>query len=298
MTLPLCVAIPSWGKPYVELAIKWTIPATLAALACRDEAAPPPRFFIHTDDRAAFAKALVGHAIEFFDHKVDLRERDGAWIAFKRAHREALARTPEGSVAVLLNSDIVVSRETFVVVDRVFADPVKKAVVSVGIRTLIDGNKPPLGVDAQTLSRWIWSHRHSITDDCIWGRGRTGHPTILFFEDGANVAMHGFHLTPMFVRKDRDLEFKGTIDDDMLEHYADDEVFFVRNGEFAVAELSPAGKAHKRAPRLDLTSVVEFGGPRFSDSHMRNFGNRIKVIGEPREHPAVQQILAGLRATR
>ena len=141
----------------------------------------------------------------------------------------------------------MVSIETFAAVDAALQDE-KKVGVSVGIRTLIDGNVPPIGADAETLSRYIWAHRHSITEECIWGSGRTHHPTILFFDHAANggaaVSMHCFHLTPMFIVKDRPLNFLGTIDDDVLEAYGEDQIVYFNNREFAVCELSPANKRH------------------------------------------------------
>lgn len=289
---PLFISIPAFGKAYVDLAVRYTIPGVLASLReCEGE--PPPTFIVHTDDRAKFQAALPGQKIEFMPLAPPVG-RDGPWHTFKQAHRDAIAKTPQGAILALLNSDIVISRETFAFVDQTFANnPDKKVIVSVGIRTLIDGNTPPIGVSAAELNRWIWTHRHPITDECIWQGGRSHHPTILFFEQGSEVSMHCFHLTPMFIVKDaRVMQFKGTIDDDLLERYQEDEICFARDGEMAFAELSPKWKTHPFGKPLSVDAVINFGERRFRPSHVRNFRQRYAVIGRPAaNHPVVDQIL-------
>lgn len=285
---PIIIAVPAWTPPYVDLAVKYTIPAALASLAkspFRDVT-----FLMHTDDPARMAEAVGTSA------KVDVRQinphgdGDHAWRLFKQAHKDALAMTPIGGVACLLNSDIVVSKETFAIV----ADELehKKVVVSVGIRTAIDHASPPIGVSAGELFEWIWANPHHITRECIWGKGKTHHPTILFFESDEGVAMHCFHLTPMFIRKDRDLHFLGTIDDDLLASYKDDDIHFMTDGAAAFAELSPDWKTHPVQWPLSVDGVLNFGERRFSPAHLRNFSQRMRVLGNPtKNHPAVDDIL-------
>lgn len=291
------IAIPAWGREYVNLAVRYTIPATLAALrAWRSDYAA--HFLVHTYERDAFEVALRGQHVEYRDPQAG-PGHDGQWVAFKRAHCEAIAWAPEGALLALLNSDIVVSIETFAAVDAALQGE-KTVGVSVGIRTLIDnGNVPPIGADAETLSRYIWAHRHSITEECIWGSGRTHHPTILFFNHASLadtvVSMHCFHLTPMFIVKDRPLDFKGTIDDDLLEAYGEDRIVYFNNREFAVCELSPANKRHPARDPLNVAEVVEFGRQRLRGSHVRNFRQRFAVLGDAdSNHQAVDAILEGL----
>ena len=287
------IALPAWSPFYVELAVRYTIPATLASLSawhpdCR------AHFLIHTDMPERFVGPLRAHEVTFRDPEFG-PGRDGYWVAFKQAHRDAIAWAPVGSLLALLNADIVVSIETFGAVDMALQGD-RKVGVSVGIRTLIDGNVPPLGADAETLARYIWSHRQSITEECIWGFGHTHHPTILFFNhaDGG-VSMHCFHLTPMFIVKDRALSFLGTIDDDLLESYGEDQIVYFKDREFAVCELSAGHKAHPTRGPLNVADVVEFGRKRLRSSHVRNFRQRYRVLGEPSEnHPAADAILAGL----
>lgn len=302
---PLFIAIPAWGEYYVDLAVRFTVPAVIAALQSFNP--DLVTFIIHTDDEVSFKKAIGAYRTNFMPvlkaapapRRPRARLDDSHWVAFKQAHKDALNVTPLGAICVLLNSDIVCSREAFVFASAEI-EKGKKAVVSVGIRTTIEGNEgPPIGADAETLFKWIWGHRHHITEECIWGRGRSQHPTILFFDDGAgNVEMRGWHLTPMFVLKDRDVRFKGTIDDDMLGHYSDDEVSFMSDGQAAFAEISANAKGHPFGIPLSVDSVIRFndrrGDRRFTRAHVRNFKQPMRVLGHPSTHPAIAEIIARL----
>jgi hypothetical protein len=288
---PLVIGIPAWTPPYVDLAVKYTIPATLASLA--ESPFRDVTLLMHTDDAFRMREA-VGDAA-----KVDIRRvppsngRDSHWHSFKQAHKDAIEATPKRGFVALLNSDIVVSRETFSEVAKSFANEKIKTIVSVGIRTAIDHAAPPIGVSADELFKWIWANPHHITQECTWGSGRTQHPTILFFEHEDGVSMHCFHLTPMFLRKDRNLNFKGTIDDDLLGNYRDEEIHFMRDGAAAFAELSPDWKKHPFGDPLTVDRVLNFGSRRFSKAHVRNFAQRMRVLGNPvKNHPAADEILA------
>lgn len=300
---PLMIGIPAWGPYYVDLACRYVVPAILASLA--DSNFHNVTFVVHTDDQAPFREAIGDLPIKFpplrrmgpipTDQRLPQLPAN-YWDAFKQAHREVLQATPHGGIAVLLNSDVVPSRECFrYVQEQMIAG--KRVVASVGIRTQAEqAGSMPIGSDAETLFRWIWGYRHHITDECIWGRGTSQHPTILFFEDGANVAMRCFHLTPMFVRRDRQLPFKGTIDDDLLGRFLDEEIAYPSAGEVAFAELSPAWKTHPHGTPLNVPDVLEFWLRRMMRPHyLRNFEQRMTVLGAPAaNHPAADKIVAGL----
>jgi hypothetical protein len=217
------------------------------------------------------------------------------WAAFMQAHRDAIAATPAGQICCLFNADIVPSIETFAVVREALAGD-KRVAISVGIRTLLDGNEPPIGADAETLARYIWTHPHPITSDCVWGSGHSRHPTILFFvHDGGAVSMHCFHQTPMFIVKDRPLPIKGTIDDDLLAHYREEELVYLADRACCFAELSRAWKRHPSGAPLNVDDVLDFGRRRFSPAHKRNFRHRFRVLGEPAaNHPGAEAIIARL----
>ncbi len=121
---PLFIEIPAWGRYYVDIASRFTVPAALASLA--ESPFADVTWLIHTDDQAAFRKALGEDAkIRFLpmlpigpipsDQRMP-RLPDNYWVAFKKAHKDAITATPEGGIVTLLNSDIVVSRECFSVV--------------------------------------------------------------------------------------------------------------------------------------------------------------------------------------
>jgi hypothetical protein len=305
MTPPIVIACPAWGKYNIGIACRFTIPAVLASL--KESNFTDVTFLIHTDDKVPFKEAIGQHKIRFMDllpmtTPVGLKDGkmprlpDNYWWAFKQAHKDAINVTPQGAICTLLNADVIVSRECFSYVERELTHG-KKVVASVGIRTQIeDNNGPPVGVSAKELFTWIWSHLHHISKECIWDKGCSHHPTILFFEDGENVEMRCFHLTPMFVLKDRALTFKGTIDDDLLAAYRDDEVRYITDGAVAFAEISPNWKEHPCGKPLNVEGVLEFWRRRMMHPHyLRNFKQRMTVLGNPtKDHPAIAQIIAGL----
>jgi len=303
---PLYIEIPAWGRYYVDIACRYTVPAALASLA--DSPFRDVTWLIHTDDEAAFRQALGdGAKIRFLplapmgpipsDPRMP-RLPANYWDAFKKAHKDAIAATPRGGIVTLLNSDIVVSRECFSVVAEQMIGQGKKTVVSVGVRTQIetDGG-PPVGADAETLFRWIWGHRHPLTDGMLWGHGHSRHPTVIYFDDGAgNVSLHSWHLTPMFIRRDRDLRFLGTIDDDLLGSYRDDEIGYIADGEVAFCEISPTWKTHGQGPAINVPDILAFWRRRVVRPHyMRNFRRRLRILGQPAAwNPVVAEIVAGL----
>lgn len=301
--LPLYICVPAWTKMYVELAANYTIPAAIASLKAR-KVQGPVKFLLHTDNLAyRLSEACEDYDKEVFQVRVRPGHRDHHWVAFKQAHRDAHAYTPEGSICVLLNSDIVSSKETFSVVHDVFSDPRINVMVSVGIRALVDPkfpkNIPPIGVSAAELNRWIWDHKHPLTEHCVWGTGTSQHPTVLYFQDGENVSLHGWHLTPMFIRKTRPISFKGTIDDDLLQSYRNEEIFYVKNMECSFAELSGLWKTHPYGRPLTVESVLRFDKMRgtrgFSPAHNRNFRQRITVLGNPTKNdPNADEIIRRL----
>jgi hypothetical protein len=270
------IGVPAWGQNYVDLAVGYTIPATIAAL--RHDGITDARFMIHTDQTERMRAATQEFGADIRAVPRNRGGHHGQWESFKQAHREVIEGTPPGSVAVLLNSDIVMSLETFSVVREGLKN--RKVGVSVGVRTSIDHAKPPVGADAETLAQWIWKNRHHITSQCVWGTGASNHPTVVYFEDENGVVMHGFHLTPMFIRKDRNLRFKGTIDDDVLGHYGDGDLYFMTDRQCVFAELSPNSKKHPFGTRLSVDSVLNFGSRRFSKAHIRNFRQCYRILGE------------------
>lgn len=293
----LVIAIPAWGDSYIDLATRFTIPASIAALK---EAGCGARFLIHTDRQTRFIKATAGFTTEYRQVPRGLGKRKD-WDRFIACHKEAIEATPAGSILALLNADIVVSRETYGFVQSTLASGDKKVIGSFGIRADVDRGDPPIGVDRDTLGKWIWANRHPITSELIWGKGRSGLPTQLYFDDGqGNVTTHGFYMVPMFILKDeRRVSFDNTIDDDLFKNYRDDEVHYMTKGEAIFAELSRNAKRHTVKAPLSIPGMIAFGRGRVLKSQMRNFRQPIRVTGkEPGPNPVIEQICRGIGSGR
>jgi hypothetical protein len=265
------IAIPVWGAPYIDLAIRHTIPSLLAALGEREAS-----IIVYTDAPARFATAFGSHAVDCRPAPFGPGGHHGAQA---RSHRDALATAPAGAVVMLMNADVVVSADTFSAAAELLRGNIK-VIAALGLRCLIGGSAPPIGVDARTLLRWSWENLHPSNKDCVWGRGRTGIPTLLLFEGATSVTARCFHLHPIFLRKDRDRAFRGTIDDDLLAQYAPDEIHFAGQREMAFAELSPANKVFQQSGELTVARVVKFGERRFSAAHLRAFMHSIRILGD------------------
>src|SRR5687767_13146566 len=186
------------------------------------------------------------------------------------AHRHVLASAPHGSVVMLFNADVVASIETFTAAQALLTGGTK-VLAALGLRCLMQESEPPIGADARTLLDWAWTNRHPINEDCVWGRGRTGTPTLLFFERGSSVTARCFHMHPVFIRKDREITFDGTIDDDFLGRYTSSEIHVIRDCEMAFAELSPASKQFRSVAPLSVDRVAQFGAHRFRPAHLEMF---------------------------
>lgn len=305
----LNIGIPAWGDFYVGLACNYVIPAIKASLAQSNF--DKVCFIVHTDQRGPFIDA-IGHEITIKfppllplgpmpkDQKMP-RLPENYWVAFKKAHRDIIEMTAHGDLSVLLNSDVVPSVECFKYVEEQLLEG-KSVIASVGIRTSVDQwtSEPPIGVTAAELFKWIWGNKHHISKECVWSTGRSQHPTILFFDDGlGNVAMHCFHLTPMFIRRDRHLPFRGTIDDDVLGRFLSEEIAYPHLGEVAFAELSPDWKLHPFGSQLTVSHVVDFWGKRMMRPHyLRNFNQRLNVLGNMEgNHCDAQRIMDILHDT-
>lgn len=282
---PLYIAIPAWGEWYIQLALRFTIPSIRAAAAWDG----PVTLIVHTDEPQRFFD--VGLPVQV------RRKPDGKGHAAQAiAHREVVESTPRGAVMMLLNADVVVSSEVFTAARRIL-DGGKKLIAALGLRCLVRDSQPPIGVDANSLNAWAWANRHPINEDCVWGRGRTGTPTLLFFERGQSVTARCFHMHPAFVVKDRDLTFGGTIDDDLIGRYTSSEIHVVRDCEMAFAELSPASKVFRSTAPLSVERVAKFGAHRFRPAHIEMFErNSIRIVGDDvTDETPVGPIVADIR---
>lgn len=294
--MDLYIAIPAWNEPYLQIATQWTIPAVKAALAERASDGTAI-FCAYTDNESAVDEA-VGPDYEV--HFYPLRGAHNPWGTFMAAHRTTINTTPIGAISILLNADIIVSNEFFRVIDDVFANPTINVMACLGVRAEL-GEEPPIGVDAQCLMQWAWTHRHQITRDCTWP-SRTPH--VVFLPEEGGVSAHSWYLTPIALRKTEEwryLPLYKTIDDSVLGEYADEEIHFITNGELFYLELSPPEKraTPTAAEPIGVDGLIRCG-KMAGYCQTRNFTQRITVLGNPSKetHPVIAQILEALQCVR
>lgn len=267
------ITVPAWGAHYVELATRFTVPAIVAALEAT-EFDLACRFHVFTDRRAAFEPLLAAEDVHW--HPVPA---DPGHPGLTMTHRETLRQAAPGAIVALLNADIVVSREAFRVAHKLLSGTRLKVLASTGVRSVLAQEPPPIGGAAAAVFDWAWRHRHPFMEESVWGRGRTAWPTTLFFESDEAVVARCFHLHPFFVVKDRALDFKGTVDDDLVARFRPDEIRVLGEREIGFAEISPLSRKFPNAGPLTEAHVIQFGR-NFIAAHVRNFTHPIRICGD------------------
>ena len=264
------IAIPAWGERCLDLATKYAVPSVLAALDGR-----PAQFMVYTDQPGRFV-GLQG---------VSFQPVPKATTSFKSLTASQLGtweKAAPGSIVLLLNADVVVSREVFAVAEQKFADRYR-VIATTGVRTLAGKSEPPIGASARELLAWAWTNRHMVIENSVWGRGRTLFPVAVYFEKDGNVVAHSSHLHPFLLLKDRRrLRCAGTIDDDLLKHYQDSEIFYPHEAEVGFAELSPAtiGEHFMGVGQPISQDLVTGFSKDFMVTHVRNFRAPLRIIGD------------------
>ncbi len=274
MTRTWMISIPVWGRPYVNTFITHALPSLRIALKQLRE---PYKLVIHTDDPHRIKSAIREIKCELYPVA-----RQPTYVALQMSHADAVARAKIGEVVVLLNADLVVSRNMFTSCAAHF-DAGNKAIVLVGIRTDINGHYPPVGATSRKLLEWAWTNRHTIIKDLEWGSGTSLLPTNLFFtnNNATEVVMRGFHLHPVAIYKERDIPFKSTIDGDLLDHFKREHIHVVVDpDDMSMLEISPSDKRFPISGRkLSPSGVVASMRTRASPLHQWLFQHRIVVKG-------------------
>lgn len=231
------ISVPAWGERCVRALAELSAPSLLWAL--RDLGSEDDvRMLVHTDapDRVrALPWAWAGVRLE--TRPVGSKP---TYVTLQESHADAVQSAAVGERVVLLNADLVVSRNFLRACARHFDDGAL-AVVLLGIRTPEGPEKPPIGAAPRDLLEWAWGHRHRIIQDLEWPRGRSMLPTNLFFSVGESTVARGFHLHPAAIVKCADTECKSTIDNDLLDHFPVERVHVVVDpDDCAMCEVSPA----------------------------------------------------------
>ena len=277
----MIVVVPAWGDDYCRLFLGPVLRTHRAALeALRQEFANTVevRYVVQTDQPVAVARALEGIDLTLVPTPATKRF---VFQTLCEGHARGIEDARELDRVVLLNADIMISTGTFAAIERRFRQG-KKAVVCGGTRTLV---RPwtmfPKPLPARALASWAIRHPHPITRDFFWGTGKTTHPCTVYFREGANVVLRGFHLHPLAIIKDRRTPFDGSIDLNLIEAYRTDEIHLVTDvDELSIAEISAKGKTYDTGERpFDVSQIVSWAVRGATSMHWWNFSHRIIIAG-------------------
>jgi hypothetical protein len=278
----MVITVPVWGS-YVKTFLGPVLRSHLAAIEEMKRELRNTievRYVVMTDQTSAVARALEGFDLTLVPMVAPPRSRIFSTLCEGHARGIDVART--GDRVVMLNADIMVSREAFLAVEKRFRKG-KKAVVCGGTRTQLGPltwAPPPL--PARALARWAFDHPHKITRNFVWGSGTTTHPSIVYFSNGPSVVLRGFHIHPLAVVKDRALPFNGSVDLNLVEAYKFEEIHVVTDvDELAIAEISEKGKGHYESDRvLTVSQIVAFALRGATPMHWWNWRHRIMLAGD------------------
>jgi hypothetical protein len=268
------VVLPAWGKRCVDLTVNYTIPSLRAAL---QQGNYRVQVNAYTDEPERMRHALGG-----LPNIVRLigPQTHNPHELLNAIHKQTLLETPAASLSVLLDGDMVVSKELFTYAFSKFQEGSPYRILAAPCpRACMDKQPPPIGVTARDLTTWAWDNRHFITDNCVWGRTKTSFPNTLFFEKDGNVVMHTFHLHPFVILKDRHCNWIGTIDDDLLSNYEEREILYVENAEVGFVEISPDEYRHGIGEELLTTDSVADWGKHLIPTHRRSFRHQLRLVG-------------------
>lgn len=288
MTQGWVIAVPAWGERCRDLFLGPALDSHLAAIARLGHdyrGSVRVRYVVQTDAPEAVAKRLGNFELTL----VPPPPPDAPYLAFVAAHRHAIETARDDERVALMNADMVMSIEALSASEARFRQG-KRAIIAAGTRTkapLKPGRfsrkrfgPPPMW--SRELLAWTMANAHPITRQCFWGEGRCHLPWGVYFEQGPNVVLRGFHLHPFAVVKDRDLPFKNTVDLALVDHYTRDEMHVVTDAdEMALAEMSPPEKvfADNEWP-IDATAVFSWALRGAGPTHWWNFGHRICIRGD------------------
>lgn len=264
------ISTPVWGARCVEAFIESALPSIRAAGAGHQI-----RFLVHTDQPFEIDEALQG-----FERIIrPVPQGESPHHSAGAANREALEIAVPGEPVALINADMVCSREVFAAAEARLAAG-KRMIMMAASRTL--GGTPPIGAASADLLDWAMQHRHPAIVECFWPAGRSSIPWCAYFEQDGNIVLHGFHLHPFAVVKDRELRFEGaTIDWDLADNYTREEIHLVTEAtEASFAELSPPERVFALRPSPnDAADIAQWARHHATPLHRWLFDRRITIKG-------------------
>lgn len=284
MSRDFIVAVPAWGDHHRKLFLGPVLRTHRAALAALDDeyrGSIHVRYVVQTDDPVAVAKALGDLELTLVPAPSEQKAKN-PMRAMAGAHAHAIESARANERVVLLNADIMVSREAFVAAEWRFRQG-KRAIVTCGTRTLPGFLGAPGPLPARDLLAWSLRRPHPITRSCYWPTGKCHLPWGIYFRNGDSVILRAFHLHPLAVVKDRALKFDGTIDMDLVDNYRHSEIHLVTDpDEMAIVEMSPKSKVLGDNPwPIDVGQILSWALRGARPMHWWNFRHRICVQGDP-----------------
>lgn len=279
------IGIPCWGERYVRIFIDIALHYHRAAL---DGFKHEVHYVIHTDSPEEISLALAGAELTVLPVPFGY-----GYSRFGAAHAEALALAGADDRVALMGADQIISCEYFRAMEARFAQGYK-AVCGLGHRTCA-ADYPGQPVSAAALNRWAMTHAHPIIRELFWGTGKSGCPSLLFFQEGDSIVMRAFGLGPLGFIKDRYLSFEGTIDNDLASNYDKHEIHVVTEcDELATATVDHPDNTHGVFPHpITAQHVAAWAALHTNEIHKWFFTHRIRVQGngECGDAAVVEEIL-------
>ena len=265
------LAIPVYGNDYAELFFKVTLPRLKACLAGLSSLAQRISWVIHTDRPEDVNEHIPGAVCIKITGPHDYQ-------AFVEGHKEVWEKTPVGERISFLCADLVPSKTAFFFADQVMKQG-KKVVICAGIRTHAP-EPPPVGADTRELLEFSMKYPHKIVSDTFFGTGGSENPTNVYFRKGDSVVLRGFHLHPFTVEK-RASGLRGTVDDDLMEGFTEEEIYVVTNREMALVEMSPLWKSQPAGCKpFNIDDMKKCFEQKARGAHKHFLKHQIRILGE------------------
>lgn len=282
------IGVPAWGKRYVEHFLAVGLPRLLEAV---DFAGVEARYVVHTDRPGDLEAAFAGRAVTFPpvpDGKL--------YVAFGRAHAEALESAAEGDVFVPLCCDIALSPESLVTAARMLAGG-KRAVLTTGLRT---AGLPPRFETAAELGRWAIANMHYLQHESLWGANRMTPSSLLFAAPGSLV-FRAFHLHPVAMVKKAGAVMTSTCDEGLPGLFEPDEIVVAGPREgIGFMECSPPDKDGGVADKpYGVEAIAAWAARRTTPLQRWLFSQRLVLEGDGSDRtdvPVAEAILARIEA--
>lgn len=271
------IALPAWGERCVDVFLRATLPALLAALpGLRGR---PYEFAIWTDQPERVEAVLPGDVPR---RLLPVPGPDGAFESLSNCHRAALAEARGTDRVLLLTADMVVSREALETCERHLAS--NRQLVCCAAMRAVEQPVVPIGAHGRDLLAWAWENRHPMTRDCTWPDGESYDVWRMYFEREGEVAARVFLPHPLAcVPRGRATPFSPTIDVNLTSNFSPGVTHMITQPEEgAVIELSPLDKEYLKT--TTMRERLDAGGPscpaliRCGNARHRMFWGRRVVI--------------------